>query len=129
MGENSYFLDTSVFLNWILKRSKEAEFVLSDRNIKKYTNKYVLKEIYWVLKINKEFSEESIARYIERINEKCIILPTPSKEEFGKIDITDKSDRPIVFSAMKHNLILLIDDERTYRDAKKYVKVRRIPKD
>ena len=122
------FLDTSVILSWIKKSSKEADRIINDPDITRFINGYVLKEVYWVLNHQQGFSEQQIRDAVEDISNLCTILPTPSKEEFMKIRIRDKSDRPMVCSALKYNLVLLIDDEKTYRDAKKYVKVKRISK-
>ena len=123
------FFDTSVILNKILKLSKEAEKAFSDPDINKYTNEYVLKELYHVLKKQFKFSEIQISYALEYVRNECTILPTPKKDDFTKINIHDKADKPIVCSAFKHDLILYIDDEQTYQDAKKYVKVVRINKD
>ncbi len=127
MEEQRVFLDTSVLLNWILDRSMEAKRVMTGPFLLRYTNEYALKEVYWVLSDKREYSEQDIADIQEIIRNCCVVLSTPRKEEFRKIRIQDKSDRPIVYSAMKHDLVL-IDDERTFQDAKEYVKVRRIPK-
>ena len=105
--EKRFFLDTSVILNWILKRSKEAEKVMTGPDCQRFTNRFVFKEVYWVLKNNKKYPESLIAHYIERISEVCTILPAPSKEEFKKIRIRDKSDRPIICSAKRYDLVLL----------------------
>jgi predicted nucleic acid-binding protein len=123
------FFDTSVILNKIFKLSKEAEKVFSDPDINKYTNEYVLKELYHVLKKQFNFSEIQISYALDYVRNECTILPTPKKENFIPIKIRDKADKPIVCSAYKHDLILYIDDEKTYQDAKKYVQVVRIAKD
>ena len=52
------------------------------------------------------------------------MLPTPNKKEFVKIAISDKSDKPVVCSAMKEGCVLVIDDEETYIDAKRYVETK-----
>ena len=101
---------------------------MADNTITRYVNQFVLKEVYWVLKDQRGFSQQQIRDSIEDITELCIVLPTPSKEEFKRIAVRDKSDRPIVCSAMKNSLVLYIDDEKTYRDAEKYVQVKRISK-
>ena len=123
------FIDTSVVLNKILKLSKEAEKVFSDPDINKYTNEYVLKELYHVLKKQFKFSEIQVSYALDYVRNECTILPTPEKNEFTKVKINDKADKPIVCSAIKHDLVLYIDDEQTYQDAKKYVQVVRIKKD
>jgi len=43
-----------------------------------------------------------------------------------KLDIRDKSDRPIVYAAKYHGGILGTNDEETYQDAKMYVKTRKL---
>ena len=123
------FFDTSVILNKILMLSKEEEKAFSDPDINKYTNEYVLKELYHVLKKQFNFSEIQISYALDYVRNECTILPTPEKDDFTKVKIRDKADKPIVCSAYKHDLILYIDDEKTYQDAKKYVKVVRINKD
>ena len=123
------FLDTSVLLGKVLKRSRSAEKVFQDPDIEKYTNEYALKELYRVLKYHFGFSEIHIGYAIDYIRETCIILPLPGKEEIKAIKLRDRSDRPIVHSARKYNLILYIDDEKTYQDAKKYVDVERVSKE
>ena len=121
------FLDTSILLGKLLNRSKKAEEVFNNPNTKKYTNEYAIKEVYHVLK-KLGFSEIHISYAIDYIREKCIILPAPKKEEFMDIKLKDKVDKPIVCSAKKYNLVLYIDDEKTYLDAKKYVEVERVCK-
>lgn len=123
------FLDTTVLLGNVLKRSKQAESLFRDTSLVKYTNEYALKEVYRVLKFQFKFSEIHIGYAIDFIRETCIVLPLPRKEEFKGLNIRDRSDRPIVYSAMKYDLVLCIDDEKTYQDAKQYVKVRRISSD
>ncbi|MEA3559134.1 MAG: hypothetical protein U9R75_07775 [Candidatus Thermoplasmatota archaeon] len=125
---NKVFLDTSVLLGKVLKLSRQAERVFTDPDIEKYTNEYALKEMYHVLKKNFKFSEIQISYAIDYVRQECIILPSPKKEEIQSIKIRDKADRPIVYSAKKYDLILYIDDEKTYQDSKKYAKVRRISK-
>ena len=129
MAKIKAFLDTSVLIGKVLKISNSAEKVFNDPYIEKYTNEYALKELYHVLKNSFGFSEKHIGYAIDYIKENCNILPAPRKEEFKMIELQDKSDRPIVYSAYSHNLILFIDDEKTYQDAKKYVRVKRISKD
>ena len=86
------------------------------------------KELYHVLKNEFQYSELEIGYAVDFIRANCIILPTPTNEEMETIKIRDKSDRPFVYSALKYGLTLYIDDEKTFEDAKKYVKVKRIMK-
>ncbi len=122
------FLDTSVLIAKILRLSAEADALFNDSNIVRYTNEYAIKEVYRVLKA-RNLLEQDIAYDIEFIRETCIVLPNPTKNQMRKYKIRDHSDRPFVCSAAQHDLVLYIDDEKTYQDAKKYVKVKRINKD
>jgi len=123
------FLDTSVILGKILGYSKDAETLFSDPDVETYTNDYVLKELYHVLKRQHGFSEMQISYVFEYIRKESTVLPSPSKEELSTIKLKDNADRPIVLSAYKHGLVLYIDDEVTYNDAKRYVTVVRVGKD
>jgi predicted nucleic acid-binding protein len=87
-----------------------------------------LKELYHVLKDEIKFSDLEISYALDYLRSKCIILPTPSKNEMKKIKLRDKSDRPFVCSALKYNLELYIDDFKTFKDAEKYIKAKRISK-
>lgn len=120
------FLDTSILVGKILNLSDRSNIVFEDSETIKYTNEYVLKELYHVLRKKYGYSEMQLHYILEYFREICIVLPAPSKEEFTTIKIRDKSDRPIVYSAYKNDLVLYIDDEWTYKDAQKYVKVRRV---
>ena len=123
------FLDTSVLLDKVLILSKEAEAIFRDRGIELYTNEHALKELYHVLKRNFGYSEIQISYVLDYIRQTCVVLPSPSKQEIETIRIRDRSDRPFVFTAKKYGLVLFIDDEMTFRDASRYVEVRRIRKD
>lgn len=123
------FLDTSVLLDKVLLLSKEADELFRDRDIERYTNEVALKELYHVLKKRFGYSEAEISYIIDYIRETCTVLPAPSKKDIQGIRIRDLSDRPFVFSAKKYGLILYIDDEMTFQDAKGSVEVRRIRKD
>lgn len=123
------FLDTSVILGKILGYSKDAVALFSDPGVERYTNEYALKELYHVLKHQHGFSEMQIAYAFEYVRKESTVLPSPSKEELSTIKLKDKADRPIVLSAFKHGLVLYIDDEVTYNDAKRYVTVVRVGKD
>ena len=120
-------LDTSVILGHLLDISKEATKIFNNRSIEKYTNEYALMEVYHVLK-HKDFSELEISYVIDYIRDECIILPKPSKSEMKTINLRDKPDRPFVCSAKKYNLVLYIDDLKSFQDAKKYVEVYKVTK-
>ena len=112
-----------------MKKSNLFETLFLDPNIERFTNEYALKEVYHTLKNIYHFSETEIGYALDYVREKCIILPTPKKEEFMPITIRDKSDKPIVFSAYKYGLILYTCDYKTAQDAKKYAQVKWIEQD
>ena len=117
MGIEKVFLDTSVIIGKVLGISKEADNIFNDGYIELYTNECVIKELYRVLKKQYHFSEAQIGYAIDFVRETCTVLPMPSKNEIKSIKIRDRSDRPIVLSAKKYALTLLIDDDDLIRDA------------
>ena len=129
MTKKQVFLDASILIGRVTKRSEEAIRIFKDTEIEKYTNELALKELYHVLKDEFSFSELEINYAIDYLRAKCIILPTPSKNEFEKIKLRDKSDSPFVCSVLKYDLELYIYDFKTFQDAEKYVKVKRISKE
>ena len=50
MTKKQVFLDTSILIGGVIKRSKEAIKIFKDPEIEKYTNELALKELYHVLK-------------------------------------------------------------------------------
>ena len=116
------FLDTTIIISAITGRSLKCAEILEGQNYKLYTNEYVIKEIRRDLKDVFEFTPKDINESVEYIENKCVILPQPTKNDIKNIEISDKSDKPIVFSAIKLKIPLVIDDHKTYLDAKKYVK-------
>ena len=65
-----------------------------------------------------KFTPQEINENVEYIESKCKILPKPTKNDIKNIKISDK---PIVSSALKLKIPLIIDDHKTYLDAKKYI--------
>lgn len=128
MTKKKVFLDTSILISRVTKRSKEAIKIFKDPEIEKYSNKLALKELYHVLKDEFDYSELEISYALDYLRANCVVLPIPSKNEIKKIKLRDKSDRPFVCSALKYDLELYIDDFKTFQDAEQYVKVKRISK-
>lgn len=118
------FLDTTVIISAVTKRSIPAYNILLDYRGGLYTNEYVIKECRRVLKKEFGFSDELINTALDYVMTRCEILPLPNKKEFEKIVIRDKADKPVVCSAMKEGCMLVIDDEATYVDAKRYVETK-----
>ncbi len=71
------------------------------------------------------YSDYDIDLAIENIERNANLLPDPSKNECRKIRITDKSDRPIVYSAMKHDCVLVTEDRLLLKEGRKYVRTMR----
>ncbi|HLC48292.1 MAG TPA: PIN domain-containing protein [Candidatus Norongarragalinales archaeon] len=116
------FLDTSILIGGLRGRSKNAVRLLFELSHLLFTNEYALKEVRRVLLKYYELSPFEAETAISLIRKHCIILNTPPAEKYRKISLRDKSDIPIVLGAFKAGCTLVIDDEITYRDAKKYLK-------
>jgi predicted nucleic acid-binding protein len=116
-----FFLDTTIIISAITGRSLKCVEILENRNFTLYTNEYAIKEVRRILSGVFQFTTKEINENVEYIESKCIIPPKPSKNDIKNIKISDKSDTPIVSSALKLKIPLVIDDHRTYIDAKKYV--------
>ena len=121
MEITKFFLDTTIIISAITGRSLKCVEILENRNFTLYTNEYAIKEVRRILNDVFQFTTKEINENVEYIESKCIILPNPSKNDIKNIKISDKSDTPIVSSALKLKIPLIIDDHRTYIDAKKYV--------
>ena len=85
------FLDTTILIGKITKRSTKVEQIFKDPDVKKYTNEYVLKEMYHVLRKQYKYSELEIGYAMDYIREKCTILPMPKREEILQIKICSLS--------------------------------------
>jgi len=123
-----YLFDTSVLLAGLMGTSKRSERYYDDDTVEKVTIEYVLKESYRVLRDFFKLNEDEINHAMEDIHEKIRILPNPTVGEFRKINISDKSDRPIVCAAKKYGCTLLLRDYRTYKESQDIVDVEYIPK-
>lgn len=124
-SEIKLFLDTTVLISAITKRNIASFNLLLKYRGRLYTNEYVVKECIRVLKKEFGYSSELVNSALDYVRTRCEILPTPNKKEFMKIEIRDKADAPVVCSAMKKGCILIIDDEQTYEDAKRYLETKR----
>ncbi len=117
-----FFLDTTIIISGITGRNLRCVEILENQKYKLYTNEYSIKEVRRILKDVFKFTPQEINENVEYIESKCVILPKPTKNDIKNIKISDKSYKPIVASAIKLNIPLIIDDHITYHDAKKYVK-------
>lgn len=116
------FLDTNVLVAGSFTLQPDHELMFH-HPAEKLTNEYVVKEYRRVLAKQGVLPHDT-ENALEQIRRHVKILPTPQKHEFEKITLTDKTDRPIVCSAMKANATLVTNDRRTYREAKNYVQVK-----
>lgn len=103
-------------------RSLKCAEILENKSYKLYTNEYAIKEVRQILNLVFNYIQKEINENIEYIENKCIILPQPTKNDIKNIKISDKSDTPIVSSSLKLKIPLIIDDHQTYLGAKKYVR-------
>ncbi len=124
-SEAKLFLDTTVIVSAVTKRNIASYNLLLNYEGELYINEYVIKECMRVLKKEFGYSNELVSKVLGYVSARCELLPMPNKKEFMKIEIRDKADKPIVCSAMKKSCVLVIDDEETYEDAKRYVETKR----
>ena len=124
MAKIRYFVDTSEILNGLLERSKWAKRFLYDQKKEKITNDYAIDEMRRILERKFQLSSSDIYNLEEIVLENLTVHPTPPANRFKKLQLKDKSDRPIVQGAIDHKCILVIDDYHTYEDAKKYIETK-----
>ncbi|MFH1442657.1 MAG: PIN domain-containing protein [Candidatus Micrarchaeota archaeon] len=116
------FLDTSVLISASRGRNDSALRLFFRSKAELVTNEYAIKEFRRVMLSNFGLPHGNVEEAILRIRNRCLVLPSPPAEKYHEIAIRDKSDIPIVLGALQAGCILVIDDEITCRDAKKYLK-------
>jgi len=119
-----YFLDTNVFVRAIVRTDTFSERLFFDRYKEKLTNEYVIREVRKILKTRFGYSEFQINGAIDSIRLRCEVCSNPPPNRFKKIEISDKSDKPIVQGAIDNKCTLVTGDYNTYHDAKKYIKTK-----
>ncbi len=120
-----FFLDTSVIIEALSKKSSAAFRLVFLPLRRAHTIEYVMKEAHHVLK-ERGLREDLIREALDGIRGKVIVHRTPPANRFKKLDIRDRSDKPIVYAARHLGCVLVLRDERTYRDALKYVEAFRL---
>jgi predicted nucleic acid-binding protein len=115
------FLDTTILISAITGRNLKCVEILENRKFVLYANEYAIKEVRRILKDVFKLTSEDINESMDHIRSRCNVLPQPSTNEIINIRITDKSDKPMVATAKKLKIPLIIDDHTTYVDAKKYI--------
>ena len=116
-----YFLDTIVIVRAITRSHPKSVKLFLDTSKEKVTNEYVIMETRKVLKDKFWYSEFQVNGVVNSIRNRCFVVPTPPPNRFKKLKIRDKADKPVVQSAIDEKCVLVTDDARTYRDAKKYI--------
>jgi len=122
------FLDSSTVISIIVERNEKARSIWALVDADLFIDDYVVKEIRRILRTGFGRSDYEIEIALEMIDRRCTILPDPSRNLCGKIRITDKSDRPIVCSAMQHDCVLVTEDRLLQKEAGRYVRSM-LPKD
>lgn len=115
-----FFFDTSFFHLVYNLGDKRATNIYFDINATKYPSNYVLKELYRLL-LKLGFSQGDIARVLDEVKRKCIILQV-NHEKAKDIEISDRSDAPIVAGAKSADAVLVTADWKLASEASKHVK-------
>ncbi len=116
------FLDSTVIISALTSRNPASVLIFIEQGVPLYTNEYAIKETRRVLGSEFGFSPDEVNRSIDFVRDNCEVLKIPHKKDFKKINIEDKSDRPIVYSAMINGCILVTEDRRLKQNAIKYVR-------
>jgi predicted nucleic acid-binding protein len=118
------FLDTNVLVSGtaLPKLGPYAERILAGSHSENYTNEYAIKETRRVLQERFNVPIGAANDAVEFIRQRAKVVATPAVNSFIKFDIVDKSDRPIVCSAVQVNAILVTEDRLLQREASQYVK-------
>ncbi|UCE72841.1 MAG: hypothetical protein JSV56_07335 [Methanomassiliicoccales archaeon] len=116
------FLDSTVIISAITARDSDSVLIFVEGRYSLFTNEYVIKETRRILDSEFGFTQDEINRSIDFVRNSCVVLKMPHKRDLKRIKIEDKSDRPIVYSAMKNKCILVTHDRLLIKSAEKYVK-------
>ena len=93
-----------------------SERLFFDRYKEKLTNEYVIREVRKILKSRFGYSEFQINGAIDSIRLRCEVCLNPPPNRFKKLEIRDKSDKPIVQGAIDNKCTLVTGDYNTYHD-------------
>ena len=114
------FLDTSFFYFILTEGNTEAKEIFTGKTAK-ISNEYAMKELKRTLS-HHGHNSHGVEDFIKDIRLKVIILPMPSKERKNTVEISDKSDWPILVGAKENDAVLVTFDHKLAREARKYVK-------
>ncbi|MFH1199678.1 MAG: PIN domain-containing protein [Candidatus Micrarchaeota archaeon] len=118
------FLDTNVLVSGtaLPRLNPYAERIMAGTLSENYTNEYAIKETRRVLQERFKVPINVANDAIEFIRQHATVVATPPVDSFIKYDIVDKSDRPIVCSAVQLCAILVTEDRLLRKEATRYVK-------
>lgn len=121
-----YFLDTNVLIagSAAPQTIPHAENLLTSSLADKYANEYAVKEVRRILQAKYGLRQEEVNTAANFIRQQVTVTSTPQKHEFSKLDLTDKSDKPILCSAIQLNATLVTEDHHLLMEGKKYVNTR-----
>ncbi len=117
-----YFLDTTILVSASTRVSTQSLAILENSLEKPVTNEYAIKEMRRILQNKFEMPQEEINLAVSKIRWHCVVLPNLQKSAFQKISLDDRSDCPIVASAIQANATLLTRDKKLALQASAYVK-------
>jgi len=116
-----FFLDTSCIDRIYRKSHPQAKEIYFDTAKRKYSSNYMLKEAYRLF-VRKGWSQQEISLALDEIRRKCVIIDI-GPDKASAIEISDKSDAPIVAGAKAVDATLVTADRKLAKEASAYVKV------
>ena len=117
------FLDTNILTVACLYPQTVEERLVFHTDLNKMTNEYAIKEFRRIM-LDHGFSNYDIENCLFQIKQKVTVVPTPNSQKFKQVKISDKSDKPLVYSAMDSDCVFITNDRKTYIEAKSYVETK-----
>ncbi len=123
MTRPRFFLDTNVLVagSALPQLVPHSRPLLESKACEKFTNEYALKELRRVLEERLEAPPHLQNAAVDYVRQQASVVPTPSPREFSKYELVDRSDRPVVCSAVQLSATLVTEDRRLRKEAAKYV--------
>jgi predicted nucleic acid-binding protein len=120
-GARRLFLDTTVLISGVLKRNPQSWRLLNLGSPELVTSAFAVKEMRRVLKAL-GYDAETVNALVDFVKERCRVARAPRKEEFRKYRLRDRSDAPMVASAVKERCEVLVTEDAVLReDAGRYI--------
>jgi len=121
-----FFLDTSIIIAALTKTSPVAFKIVFKSDWSLHTIDYVMRETYHVLRNRVKMTEAQIGAALDELRKHIEVHRDLPAKASSKLNVRDKADKPMIYAAMKMGCILIIQDEKAYQDAKRYVEVVRL---